>query len=558
MARLDLLTGLLAPHRAAGLAGYAAAYTPSLLPRPWYFQGLVAGMGAAAAFQCGQLVRGSVTLLTRHSPPPARPRLRTTGRIAGAALGLAATIAIPALATRWQKANAAHVELGSQPRIWALGSAATAAAVFALLAAQWRFLVWVNSHVSVRISARLTNLVMARIVSTLAVLATMAVIFDQVIMRGLMLVASTASSHVDLRTPPNVHQPLTPLHSGSPASLESWEDLGLQGKRFTCAGPSRERIVEVMGGEAMQPIRAYASLNHRTVPEVVDAVLAEMDRMDAWSRSRIHLVTTTGRGNVNEWSASTFEFLTHGDCATVAMQYSGLPSAITMMAGTQDPVHASRLLHRAIADRIAMLPLDSRPLIYLGGESLGAFGSTGIIGSPELLPTAAAGAVWTGCPDFSPLQDALVARRDQDSDSVFPVVDHGRHVRFAMSPDQLTTPTHGGYLGVWEFPRFVFLRNETDPVVFWNPRLLWRRPQWLIDMAGTDTPMGRMRWWPFITFWQIAADMPVCRNVRAGFGHKYHAEQCVPAWAAVLGLDPHEDRSALIAALRTDVPPVSP
>ena len=558
MARLDLLTGLLAPHRAAGLAGYAAAYTPSLLPRPWYFQGLVAGMGAAAAFQCGQLVKGSLSLLTRRNPTPLHPTLRTTARIAGAAVGLAATIAIPARATTWQQANAAHVEVPSQPKIWTLGSAATAAAVFSLLAAQWRFLVWANTHLSRRIATQVSSIVLARIVSTLTVLASMTVVFDQVLMRGLMLVASTASNRVDLRTPPNVHQPLTPLHSGSSESLESWDDLGLQGKRFTCAGPSRERIIEVMGGEAMQPIRAYASLNHRSVPEVVDAVLAEMDRMDAWSRSRIHIVTTTGRGNVNEWSASAFEFLTRGDCATVAMQYSGLPSAITMMAGKQDPVRASRMLHRAITDRIAKLPAGSRPKVYLGGESLGAFGSTGIIGTPDLLTTSAAGAVWTGCPDFSPLQDALVARRDDDSDSVFPVIDHGRHVRFAMSPEHLTVPAHGGTLDAWEFPRYVFLRNETDPVVFWNPRLLWQRPQWLADMAGTDTPMGRMRWWPFITFWQIAADMPVCRSVRAGFGHKYHAEQCVPAWAAVLGLDPDEDRSALITALHTDVPPVAP
>ncbi len=77
-------------------------------------------------------------------------------------------------------------------------------------------------------------------------------------------------------------------------------------------------------------------------------------------------------------------------------------------------------------------------------------------------------------------------------------------------------------------------------------------------MAGTNTPMGQMTWWPFITFWQIAADMPVCRSVGAGFGHKYHAAQCVPAWAGVLGLDPKADWTHVVAALNTDVPPVAP
>ncbi len=560
MLRPDTLTGLLAPHRAAALVGYAAAYTPSLLPRPWYFQGLVAGLGAMAAFQSGLLVRSTISLATRKFPPRtiSLRAMTTTGRIAGALAGLGATIAIPALATRWQRANADHVENPAHSPLWAVGSAATAAAVFSLLAAQWRFMVWASSHLHIRVASKMTNAILARIISTLTVLATTGLVFDRVLMRGLMLVVTSASARVDLRTPPNVVQPTTELHSGSPASNESWDRLGLQGKRFTCAGPSRERIEEVCGGQAMQPIRAYASMNRRTIPQVVDAVLAEMDRTDAWSRSRILLVTTTGRGNVNEWSASTFEYLTRGDCATVAMQYSGLPSAVTMIADKQDPVRASRLLYQAVTERIAALPAERRPLIYLGGESLGAFGSTGIIDGIEDLPTSAAGAVWTGCPDFSPLQEALIEARDPGSDTIFPVVDGGRHVRFAMTPEQLVVPTHGGHLGPWEFPRYVFLRNETDPVTFWNPRLLWRRPQWLTDMTGTNTPMGRMRWWPFITFWQITSDMPVCRDVRAGFGHKYHAEQCIPAWVAVLGLDPDEDRSAITEALMSDVPPVSP
>ena len=138
------------------------------------------------------------------------------------------------------------------------------------------------------------------------------------------------------------------------------------------------------------------------------------------------------------------------------------------------------------------------------------------------------------------------------------MVDEGRHVRFAMNPDELVIDPSGLRFGEWVEPRFVYLQNDTDPVVWWGSHLLWRRPEWLDEMAGTNTPMGQMTWWPFITFWQIAADMPVCRSVGAGFGHKYHATQCVPAWAGVLGLDPKADWTHVVAALNTDVPPVAP
>lgn len=65
-------------------------------------------------------------------------------------------------------------------------------------------------------------------------------------------------------------------------------------------------------------------------------------------------------------------------------------------------------------------------------------------------------------------------------------------------------------------------------MVWWGTRLLYRRPEWLAEHRPATTPMGRMHWFPFVTFWQVCADMPVCRNVPEGFGHKYHASQITP------------------------------
>lgn len=560
LASADKLASLTVPEAMTAIGGFAASYSPSLLPRPWYWQGLVAGLGAMLGFHSGLVLSWTASAIAEKLgiEVDLKPGLRQGGMLAGAAvLGLGA-IAIPLRSLRWQRQTADHVHRPGPDAFWAVASGAAASGVFWLLMAQWKATLWSINYLSGHLNSRIAWQLASRLLSSFVVGATGLLLLDQVIMRGVVGVATTASAQVDLRTPPNVYQPTTPLHSGSAASAESWDSLGLQGKRFTCAGPSKERIVEVLGEPARQPIRAYASMNGRSLDEVCAAVLAELDRTDAWSRRAILVVTTTGRGNVNEWSTSAFEFLMRGDCATAAMQYSGLPSAVTMLSSKQTPVDASELLFGTIEQRIAALPEGSRPRLYVAGESLGAFGSNGIFADPAEMMRRAAGGVWTGCPTFTPMHGLLTDQREPGTTVVRPVIDGGRHVRFAMSPDQLLTHPDGSPLGEWAEPRFVYLQNQTDPVVWWGTHLLWRRPVWLDEMAGTDTPMGRMHWWPFITFWQVAADMPVCRDVGPGFGHKYHSAQCVPAWAGVLGLDASADWTAVQEALNTDVPPVAP
>lgn len=556
----DKLASLTVPEAMTAVGGYAASYSPSLLPRPWYFQGLVAGLGTMFGYQVGLITSWTIAAVAEKLgiEVTLKPGIRQGGMLAGAAVLTLGTIAIPLASIRWHRQTADYVNrTGPDPK-WAVASAAAASGLFWLLLAQWRGTLWAIRYLSRHMQHRFAWGLASRLVSSLIVLATILVVLDQVILRGVVGVATTASAQVDLRTPPHVFQPTSPLHSGSAESLEPWDSLGLQGKRFTCGGPSRERIEEVLGEPASQPIRAYASMNGRSLDEVCAAVLAELDRTEAWARKAILIVTTTGRGNVNEWSTSSFEFLMRGDCATAAMQYSGLPSAVTMLSSKQTPVEASKLLFGAIEARVAQLPENARPKLYVAGESLGAFGSNGIFDTPDELLARAAGGVWTGCPTFTPLHTEFTRARSVDSTVVCPVVDQGRHVRFAMTPDQLLTDPSGLPYGEWAEPRFVYLQNDTDPVVWWGTHLLWQRPEWLDEMAGTNTPMARMTWWPFITFWQIASDMPVCRDVGPGFGHKYHAAQCVPAWAAVLGLDPAADWTAVQAALNVDVPPVAP
>jgi uncharacterized membrane protein len=68
--------------------------------------------------------------------------------------------------------------------------------------------------------------------------------------------------------------------------------------------------------------------------------------------------------------------------------------------------------------------------------------------------------------------------------------------------------------------------------VWWSPSLLWDEPDWLEERPGGDV-LPEMAWIPFVTFWQVTADLPLAIEVPAGHGHVYTGEH-VDGWAAVL------------------------
>ncbi|MFT8395379.1 alpha/beta-hydrolase family protein [Propionibacterium sp.] len=548
------LRGLSVAGTTGGLIGYVAAYSPSLLPRSTGFQGLIGALSAMFGYQTGLLVSWMTGVLADLFG--VQVRLRRGKRIwlvAGLVVLAAALVGIPLASLRSQRRTARYCRAEGPSASWAIKSTGAASLILALFILQWRGTVAAIDWGTTHLNNRITWTLLARMVSTLIVLGTIVVVFDQVILRGVIGVGRTASERVDQTTPLGVTQPTDPSRSGSPSSPEHWDGLGLQGKRFVSGGPDRARIEEVTGRPALQPLRAYAALNGRDLHEIARAAIAEMDREGAWERSAISIVTTTGRGNVNEWSASAFEYLTGGDCCTVATQYSGLPSAITLFTGKETPMLASRILFEAVEARVKQLPRGKHPKLYLGGESLGAYGSNGIFETPEDMLSRIDGAVWLGTPDFTPMHQLLTARRAPGSTAVNPVIDGGRNVRFAKNSRELLNDEFGTPLDAWQHPRVVYLQNDTDPVVWWSTTLLWRHPQWLDDRRVTNSPMARMHWLPFVTFWQVASDMPVCRNVPEGYGHKYHAAQVTPAWAGVLGLPIQDDHSAIIEALLHDI-----
>jgi uncharacterized membrane protein len=210
----------------------------------------------------------------------------------------------------------------------------------------------------------------------------------------------------------------------------------------------------------------------------------------------------------------------------VAMQYSYLPSWLSFLVDQAEARDAGRALFDHVYGVWSQLPPDRRPQLYVFGESLGTFGGeAGFSGLADIV-NRTDGVLWAGPPNFNELWRDVVADRQPSSPEWRPVYQSGRTVRFADEPADLDRPA-----GVWDDPRVVYLQNASDPIVWWSPRLILNRPDWLRGERGPDVS-PQMFWIPFVTFWQVTADLVFAVNVPDGHGHKYSADYA-DGWADV-------------------------
>ena len=136
------------------------------------------------------------------------------------------------------------------------------------------------------------------------------------------------------------------------------------------------------------------------------------------------------------------------------------------------------------------------------------------------------GAVLVGTPNFTELSSTMVANRDAGSPERLPVYQQGAIARWAAVPADLAQPAT-----TWGPPRITYLQHASDPIVWWSPSLLLHQPDWLREPRGADV-LPATRWLPWVTFWQVTADMVFSTGVPDGHGHVYKREY-VDTWAAV-------------------------
>ncbi len=509
---------------AVGLVFLWFSLTPSLLPRGPLFQGLVSGGAGAVGYGMGVFaVWLARYMLSKDTSPPA-PRWAWLVLVV---VGVVGQVLMIVYFHVWQ--GQVRDAMGV-PRMgfWAypLTAALAIVVLFALVEVGQQFGRMVRFLVR-QLDRVAPPRVSAVIVVALLVALTIALL-NGVMVRGAMSAINNTFETVNDETDPDTPAPDSALRSGGPQSLVSWESLGHQGRIFVSGGPTVAELSAFNGAPAIEPIRAYAGLNSADGIRATATLAAqELLRTGGLNRSVIAVATTTGTGWINEAEASALEYMFNGDSAIVSMQYSFLPSWLSFLVDKENARQAGQALFEAVDELIRERPEAQRPRLVVFGESLGSFGGEAPFLALNNLIARTDGALFSGPTFNNTIWTELTRQRDPGSPEWLPIYEDGENVRFAARPDDLERPQDP-----WGTPRVVYLQHASDPIAWWNPDLLFARPDWLKEPPGYGRT-ARMKWIPVVTFLQVSADMAVAVDVPDGHGHRY-VKDVANGWAAVL------------------------
>ncbi|WP_411058807.1 alpha/beta hydrolase [Streptomyces sp. E11-3] len=505
--------------------------TPSLVPRPWFLQGVIGGITAAIGYAVGSVLSTLFRALIRR-----RPSRRTRTRCWQAYWVLSPGLGGWLISESADMQRQLRTLQGLPPALtWhTLMIALISVAIWLVILFLARTIRLGSSkliHALGRLLPRPVALTIGLVLSAMVVTVGLRdVVFD----RGVIDVADRIAKATNFGTKDGIEQPTSRLVSGGPGSLIAWQDLGFQGRNFAGSAPTGEQIAAYRGSPASDPIRIYISSPEpaafsRREPFKAQAELAvrELKRTGAFDREVLVIAGTTGSGWIDPNVAESLEYMYGGDTAVVAVQYSYLPSWVSFLVDKEKAGESTRALVTAVRAEVDALPAQDRPKFAVTGESLGAYAIEDTFGSVDGLLGQVDAALLAGVPHFSPVSQELRSRRDPGSPVWRPQFEDGKNIRFAQFPEDLDRPP-----GTWGRPRVVYLQNASDPVVWWSTDLLFQRPEWMNQPLGPDvTP--EINWFPFVAFWQTTVDMAVSYGVDAPHGHRYGAGS-VNGWAAVL------------------------
>jgi uncharacterized membrane protein len=500
------------------------SFTPSLLPRGGIVQGLVVGINAAIGYGLGVVAAWIWRAFADREPRPARDWAWRIFIIGGTALFVVAF----GLGQYWQHEIRRLMGVTDYNIPLVVISPLVAGFTFGTLVVIGRgvrgIYRWCATLLKRWIGPRAASGVSWMLAAGVTYLIISGLLLD-----GFLGIANDAFSVKDTTTEEGVHQPTSGLRSGGPGSLVPWDSLGRQGRNFTGLGPSPTDIEAITHRAAREPIRMYAGLESANEAESRAALaVQDLERAGGFQRKNLLVTTTTGSGWVDPASVDSFEYLSGGNSATVAIQYSYLPSWISYLVDQSKAREAGRSLFDAVYDRWSKLPARARPRLFVAGESLGSFGGESAFSGEYDLRNRTAGTLFAGPPNFNTLFREFSDHRDAGSPEVQPVYKDGRTLRFANDPSADIPPVGQP----WDGTRVVYLMHPSDPIVWWSPHLILHKPDWISETPGSDVLNGIV-WMPFVTFWQITADLPFSTGVPGGHGHKYTTEY-VDGWNAVM------------------------
>lgn len=536
-----------------------ASGTVSLLPRSWFFQGVVAGGSAVIGYGVGAALKWFIVeVLVRSHPIRDDPRLTRwilplrTLIVFGVLTG---GLVMLLVARGWQNDLRALMGMAPEGGGWFLLTPVVAFGLSALLISVFRALRDLigflareaNKHLRIPRPA-------ARVAAFVLVVIACGFTINDLGSRAFRAVANSIASTANDSIDPQYPQPKEPERSGSPHSYAKWEGLGNEGREFTSSGLRAAELARFTDGPVKEPIRVYVGLENAGTDAEREALLRrELARTGALDRTYVVVIPTTGSGWVNPTAARALELMYHGDVALIATQYSYLPSWISFVTDREASLAAGKALIDTVRAEVTARPPDRRPKLLVMGESLGTRAGEGAFDSLADIRAKVDGVVWIGPPRANPIHSAITERRDPGSPAVLPVYADGLVVRFTDG----VKPLQPGDTQ-WLHPHIVYVQHASDPVVWWDTDLILTRPDWLVEPPGRDRSPA-MSWYPFVTFWQVTADLANAAGVPDGHGHNY-GTAVVDAFAAVLpppgwtDADTERVRVALMASADLDGP----
>jgi uncharacterized membrane protein len=322
--------------------------------------------------------------------------------------------------------------------------------------------------------------------------------------------------------PAYAQPPESPYVSGGPNSISPFDEVGLQGRRFLTDVVTPDLIESTLDEPAIaHPIRAFVGMNSDPLYPAgrSEMMLDELERLGAFDRSYLLLVSPTGTGWVDQTMIESAELLTRGDIATACIQYGRGPSFLEVQKVALGRTQFRGLLW-GVKMRLEGMPEDKRPKVLVFGESLGSWSSSDVVMHQGIAGFDHYGidrALWFGLVGLA--KWSKTGMRQGSGDLVPPGTvqafdNFGEYESLtAEERDKL---------------RAVIVDHDNDPIAQMSLRWAVKQPPWLTDTErGRNVPEG-MQWAPLITFVQIMVDAMNAMRVVPGqfksFGHDYRGD----------------------------------
>ena len=501
---------------------YAAALTPSMLPRPLTFLLLLATLGTTIGYAIGT----TIGWLLRKIPWVRRHRLPRWATIVVPLVAWLPSLAFTPIAIDWQAQQQSALDMPSTLPSTLVLVALTAilSGLLLLLGRSLRLVTHAIAAAILRIpllarrlrDASLRRRNRARLLARLGCAAALILTAALVVQGGFALLVQSYDQ-VNADTSGQSAEDLG-SNSGSEGSLAPWQTLGREGRYFVGNTMQPDEISTITGRPAGRPTRLYVGMQQGATPqERTDLALGELERSGAWDREYLAIIAVTGTGWVDPDAINSLEIVANGEIASVAVQYSAVPSWIGFVIDPQTTQEQNASTIQAILQAWRARPEGQRPELILFGESLGAFGSQAAWpanSTPAEVTAEIQHVIWIGPPAESRLWKQWQAGRSSGP-AWQPVIGDGSIARVFIDNLELeqAAPIPG--------PSINFSAHPNDPVVYWSPDLLLRRPDWIDPLGPGVDP--HLRYFPLITYLSLGMDL-ISGGGPPEVGHNYSGD----------------------------------